>query len=498
MENTTGLLEDNLKIIRPISSGAYGTVFEVLDSSSQKRFAQKLIKTNHNLTESSIMKEIGFLEEINKLSKKPQIFPSFYGFIKKTDAKNDKIEFLLFFDLLKETLSEFIEKSYPLTFSQIKDYFSSLINGLAFLQTLNICHRDLKPHNILLNHENQLILVDFGISKKIDYSTNYEEMTVIGTENYFSPELYQAENEETTLLNPFKSDVFSLGLIFLKIGLKEAPFRNSKKNKNMSSKEYEEEIKKEINRFYDFYKNQIDDVNDEKELINIRKCLKKMMKVKFEKRCDFLELFTKSIKIWKVEDLRKIILMQDRKKDLLKKDIDEEKTLIKKNQFHFPNSEVKEIKKEKNPENISSIFFKKSIICLNLDLIEALENLKNNQRFSDENYQNFFKENIELLKMKKQTILLMGDKVPVLNFANKLIFNNTNGEFNNLIIDEIHDSSSRITIIEGKIGEKITLENENGQLFNFENISEFQNHFYKNLLNKLKSNEKTKLLIKIN
>lgn len=362
MKNTTGLREENLQIIRLISSGAYGTVFEILDTYSQKRFAQKLMKITPNLTESLIMKEIGFLEEINNLPEKPQIFPNFYGYIKKTDPQNDKIEFFLYFDLLKENLSEFLEKNYPLPFSQIKDYFSCLINGLAFLQTLNICHRDLKPQNILLNQKNHLILVDFGISKKIDYSTMNEEMTVIGTENYFSPELYQAEDEETTFLNPFKSDVFSLGLIFLKIGLKEAPFRNSKKNKQMSFEEYENEIKNEINRFYDFYKNQTENLKDEQELRNIYKCLKQMMKVNFEKRCDFLELFRKSLKIWQLENIREIILLHDRKNENLqcrKKEIDEDKTFIKQVQYHYPNSEVhvNEIKEDKNLELSKSNFF---------------------------------------------------------------------------------------------------------------------------------------------
>lgn len=89
----------------------------------------------------------------------------------------------------------------------------------------------------------------------------------------------------------------------------------------------------------------------------------------------------------------------------------------------------------------------------------------------------------------------MGDNFPLLNFVNKLICNNTNGEFSNLMIDQMHDASSGITIIEGNSEEKIALENEKGQLFNFENISEFHNYFYKNLLNKLKSNEKKKNVI---
>ena len=48
-------------------------------------------------------------------------------------------------------------------------FFNRLVNSLCFLQTMGICHRDLKPQNILLdaNKEN-LVIIDFGVSKVIE------------------------------------------------------------------------------------------------------------------------------------------------------------------------------------------------------------------------------------------------------------------------------------------------------------------------------------------
>jgi Protein kinase domain len=197
-------------------------------------------------------------------------------------------------------------------------------------------------------------LIDFGISKKIDSSIIKEEMTVIGTESYFSPELFEAEDQDKIVLNPFKSDVFSLGLIFLKIALKEAPFRNSKRNRKINLNEYELEIQKEIKRFYEMYKGQTKDFNEEGELVNMKKYLQKMMRVNYEKRCDFLELFRKSIKMCSVEDMREIILLQEKKNQDPKNIVEDEKTMIKKSKFFFPpdsvlktNEEIKEnIKKD--------------------------------------------------------------------------------------------------------------------------------------------------------
>ena len=39
-----------------------------------------------------------------------------------------------------------------------------MISGVAYLHELNIVHRDLKPENLLINWQNSLKIVDFGLS----------------------------------------------------------------------------------------------------------------------------------------------------------------------------------------------------------------------------------------------------------------------------------------------------------------------------------------------
>ena len=44
-----------------------------------------------------------------------------------------------------------------------------MIRAVAYIHSLNICHRDIKPDNILFDRENKSItLIDFGISKNIE------------------------------------------------------------------------------------------------------------------------------------------------------------------------------------------------------------------------------------------------------------------------------------------------------------------------------------------
>ena len=73
----------------------------------------------------------------------------------------------------------------------VKLYIYQNFRALAYLHALGICHRDIKPQNILrLN--NKYLLADFGISKVI--RNNDEEIAkdddIVGTIAYMSPELH--------------------------------------------------------------------------------------------------------------------------------------------------------------------------------------------------------------------------------------------------------------------------------------------------------------------
>ena len=42
--------------------------------------------------------------------------------------------------------------------------FQQLLNAVEYLHTIGIAHRDIKPENILLDHMNNVKLIDFGLS----------------------------------------------------------------------------------------------------------------------------------------------------------------------------------------------------------------------------------------------------------------------------------------------------------------------------------------------
>ena len=277
----------------PPRKGAFGIVQKVINKISKQIYAMKtLTQLSDNLT---IEREIGVWEKLRKLKQKPLAIPNFYGYLKQ-NQKFSAGSYHLFFDYFPKSLKNVIEdikaKKFetPFPFQQLLIFTERLINGLAFLQTLKICHCDLKPDNLLLDNAlKNIYIIDLSESKEILYSYPEEtkkEMTVAGSLKYFSPELNQAyeKGKSTENFNPFKSDVFSLGLILLELVTLDIP------EKSQDPEIYEENIEGFLKKFKKAYKNTIND-KEMKDLQSLIEIIKISLKVIPKDRMDFIGLY---------------------------------------------------------------------------------------------------------------------------------------------------------------------------------------------------------------
>lgn len=90
-----------------------------------------------------------------------------------------------------------------------RTYFYQLASGLDAIHSADICHRDLKPQNLLLNSKFELKITDFGLSKIFEDPSKKKVMKTFyaGTQGYQAPEQILKRN-----FTP-KCDVFSCGVI---------------------------------------------------------------------------------------------------------------------------------------------------------------------------------------------------------------------------------------------------------------------------------------------
>lgn len=98
--------------------------------------------------------------------------------------------------------------------TQAVDWLKQLTDILDHVHSQNYVHRDIKPDNIMLKPNGQLVLIDFGIVKEYIQKTQRQTIanTRIGTPGYSSPE---QEREQPEWELKYTSDFFSLGRTFV-------------------------------------------------------------------------------------------------------------------------------------------------------------------------------------------------------------------------------------------------------------------------------------------
>ncbi|CAD8090312.1 unnamed protein product [Paramecium sonneborni] len=130
---------------------------------------------------------------------------------------------------LMKDIEERIQAKKQFSDDQLHHIFLQCIQTLNDIKVhSNIFHRDIKPENILLNKEQQIIITDFGVSRKLmKEKLPTINGTLVGTPAYLSPILWKAFEEgqfQISKINKIthnveKSDVYSLGVTLLQTTL---------------------------------------------------------------------------------------------------------------------------------------------------------------------------------------------------------------------------------------------------------------------------------------
>ncbi|XP_027348446.1 serine/threonine-protein kinase SAPK7-like [Abrus precatorius] len=113
-------------------------------------------------------------------------------------------------------------------------FFQQLISGVSYCHNMEICHRDLKLENTLLDgsHARRLKICDFGYSKS--YILHSKPNSMVGTPAYIAPEIISGGEYDGKL-----ADVWSCGVILYTMLMGALPFEDKEDRKN---------VKKTVNR----------------------------------------------------------------------------------------------------------------------------------------------------------------------------------------------------------------------------------------------------------
>lgn len=118
------------------------------------------------------------------------------------------------------------EAREPLSLRVVHEIAVQLVSGLGYAHTatdaaqgpMNIVHRDVNPHNVLLSKDGAVKLIDFGIAKSALSGNDTVAGTIKGKFTYMSPEQSAAEPVDA------RSDLFSLGIVLYELLTLQNPF----------------------------------------------------------------------------------------------------------------------------------------------------------------------------------------------------------------------------------------------------------------------------------
>src|SRR5579871_80891 len=115
------------------------------------------------------------------------------------------------------TLKELIVSRGPAPVNVAVEYARQILSALRFAHRHGIVHRDIKPHNVLVDNEGRVKVTDFGIARA-GTSQMTEAGSIVGTAQYLSPE--QARGTDVDQ----RSDLYSLGVVLYELLTGETPF----------------------------------------------------------------------------------------------------------------------------------------------------------------------------------------------------------------------------------------------------------------------------------
>jgi len=196
---------DNYEILRKIGRGKYSEVFEGVNIQNLQKCVIKVLKP---VKKKKIKREIKILQN---LSGGPNVI-QLLDIVRDPQSKTPA----LIFEYVNNTDFKTL---YP-TFTDfdVRFYLFELLKALDYCHSKGIMHRDVKPHNVMIDHQHRkLRLIDWGLAEF--YHPNTEYNVRVASRYFKGPELLVDFQEYD-----YSLDMWSLGCMFASMIFRREPF----------------------------------------------------------------------------------------------------------------------------------------------------------------------------------------------------------------------------------------------------------------------------------
>ncbi len=193
------------RILSPLGSGGFGSVFLAEDTWIDKKVALKVPHKQH-LDFGELLKEPRLLAALSH----PNIVTVL------TAERHDDVFFIVMEYVEGRTLEQIVQADGALDLPRALDFTCQICNAVDHAHRAGILHRDIRPGNMLVAEGGLLKVTDFGTSRFLEIAAH--GTTVIGSPPYMAPEQFYGKAV-------FASDIYSVGVTMYEMLTGELPYR---------------------------------------------------------------------------------------------------------------------------------------------------------------------------------------------------------------------------------------------------------------------------------
>lgn len=203
--------QENYEILRKLGRGKYSEVFLGIDLEKREKVVIKVLKP---VKRKKIKREISILKN---LVDGPNII-AMLDVVREPQLKTPGLIF--------EHINNIDFRSLYPTFTDydIRFYMYELLKALDYSHSMGIMHRDVKPHNVMIDHDKKLLrLIDWGLAEYYHPGTEYNVR--VASRYFKGPELLVDYR-----LYDYSLDMWSFGCMLASMVFMKEPFFHGKSN----------------------------------------------------------------------------------------------------------------------------------------------------------------------------------------------------------------------------------------------------------------------------
>ena len=208
------------KLHNLLQTGQTSQVWEVIETSSHRHFAMKLLLPEH----ATNPEHRSYLLHEAKVGIK-MAHPNIIRIVKFSDNPTNP-HFVMEFFPSGSLKMRLMKKQTDFIREHALNIFKQAATAFAFMNAQGWVHRDIKPDNLLVNSAGELRVIDFALTKRIEKPNFLSRLfrrrgKVQGTRSYMSPEQIRGEPLDG------RADIYSFGATAYELTTGRPPFRGS-------------------------------------------------------------------------------------------------------------------------------------------------------------------------------------------------------------------------------------------------------------------------------